>query len=80
MFPNILEKEIDSLDKIDNYFANLDDTIIPTDEGYKVFGSFPVIGTVIDDKMYDVITNKEIKYTKNPLVINGLSYQSKEEI
>ena len=61
MFPNVLEKETKSLDNIDEFFGYLDDTIIPIEEGYKVYGSFPVIGYEYEGKMYDAITNREIK-------------------
>ncbi len=78
MFPNIIEKEWDSLNNLNKYFHMLDDTIIETEEGYKVYGSFPVIGELIDGKMYDAITKREIKEDYNDLGKYSLSYHQKE--
>lgn len=77
MFPNILEKEVKSLDEIDKYFKGLDNTIISMDNGYKVYGSFPVLGELINDKIYDIITKREIEYNPDRLGIYKLSYSEK---
>lgn len=80
MFSNILELVTNTLDNIDNYFNGLDDTIIPTDADYKIYGSFPVVGYINNDKMYDAITDREIKYAPIELGSSSLTYRIKQEI
>ena len=80
MFPNILLKEYQDLSNIKNDFLDLDSTIIEDNNSWHVFGSFPVIGILKEDKIYDLITGKYIPYTDNTKNINGLSYQEKHPI
>lgn len=80
MFPFIIEQERKNLNKVLIDFHGLNDTIIPEETGYTVYGSFPVIGIEVEGKMFDAITEKEIKYTKVPKEVKGLSYSHKEEI
>ena len=59
-------------------FAELDDIITKySDDLWVVYGSFPVIGTIIDGKMHDVITGMEIKDATKENVAGELSYSKK---
>lgn len=75
--PNLRTKELKDLSTIEDEFMAFDDTITEFDTSYIVKGSFPIIGIEKDNKIYDVITCKEIKYSSDPREINGLSYSEK---
>ncbi len=77
VLPNVLDKEIKDLESLEQEFMNLDDTIIQSEEGYRVLGSFPVLAEIWEDgKMHDIITGKKLTYTENPKEVNGLSYRA----
>ena len=76
---NIISNEISDLSLLEEKFMSLDNSIEETTNKYKIFGCFPIIGIENNDKIYDLITGKLIKYNNNPKEINGLSYNSKSE-
>ena len=77
MIPSVIKKEVKDLSKKREILLDLDESITTEENGYTLIGSFPVIGVMKNNKMYDLITGKEIKYAPNPKDINGLSYREK---
>ena len=71
---NIITKELSSLTDLEATFMGLDDTITENMTTYTVKGSFPIVAIKKEDKIYDVITGKEIKYSKDHRDVNGLSF------
>ncbi len=69
----LITKELDSLVGLETKFLSLDDTIVENLTNYTVTGSFPIIATKNEDKLYDAVTGKRIKYSKEHREVNGLS-------
>lgn len=79
VLPNILVKEYTKLTKkkIEKDFLGYDDTITIDKFAWIVKGSYPVIAEEIDGKIYDIVTKKEIKYSKDKYKRKVLSYNKK---
>ena len=70
----IITKELNSLLGLEDALMSLDDTITENLTTYTAKGSFPIIAIKKEDKVYDVITGKRIKYSSDRRDVNGLSY------
>ena len=77
MLPKILDKSITDLSTLEEEFMELDYMIENNPHEYHIYGKFPVIGELIDGKMYDVITGKYIQESPNGYSVEGLSYKYK---
>lgn len=72
---DVLRKEYTNLEKIEEDFMDLDEKITIANTCWQVEGCFPVFVYEQDNKYYDCVTGKEIKYSSKNVDVRGLSYE-----
>ncbi len=79
MVPDVIIRKYPELPSLEEEFMDLDDRIIEKVDNVTVYGSFPVLAEEIENKMYDIITGKEVTFQplKYQKLVYGLSYYKK---